>query len=241
MLCGNAIAAVMVAQSYILKELELVCLLSPCFHLAERAPIPRDFCSENRDKTETLLAFGASRFEACLPLAVETIRLAMMPTINAMRYAGTVRTLTHPFPCSAHYPLKCSVMGIIAIPGMMTGAILGGADVQQAARLQMIIMFMISASSALACITATLFTLYECVDSDHRIRDDRIFTHPHTLQRVSDDTVRVIISTVWAIPGLIRRAWILVAKQMLHEETVSGGNSHDRRVDSRSERSPLLP
>ena len=43
--------------------------------------------SENRDKTETLLAFGASRFEACRPLAVETLRLALLPTINQMRYA----------------------------------------------------------------------------------------------------------------------------------------------------------
>ena len=41
--------------------------------------------SENRDKTETLLAFGASRFEACRPLAIESLRLALTPTINQMR------------------------------------------------------------------------------------------------------------------------------------------------------------
>ena len=44
-----------------------------------------DYCSENHDKTETLLAFGASRFEACRPLAVEALRLALMPVINQMR------------------------------------------------------------------------------------------------------------------------------------------------------------
>jgi hypothetical protein len=134
------------------------------------------------------------------------------------------------------------VIGIIAIPGMMTGAILGGADVRQAGRLQMIIMFMLSASSTLACIVATLLTLYQCVDSDHRIRGDRIYARPHLLRRVSDDTLWAMVSTVRAIPGWIRRAWILVTKQMLHEEeTVGGGNGHDRRADSRSERSPLLP
>jgi len=195
MLCGNSIAAVMVAQSFILKELD-----------------------ENRDKTETLLAFGASRFEACRPLAVEAIRLAMTPTINSM-----------------------SVIGLISIPGMMTGAILGGADVQQAARLQMVITFMISASCALTCIAATLFTLYECVDSEHRIRSDRIFMRPHRLRRFSEDTARAMVSTVRAIPGGMRRAWNLVTKRMRHEETVGGGNGHDRRADSRSERSPLLP
>lgn len=31
------------------------------------------------------LSFGASRWEAGRPVAVEAIRLAMLPTINAMR------------------------------------------------------------------------------------------------------------------------------------------------------------
>ena len=44
-----------------------------------------EYWSENHDKTETLLAFGASRFEACRPLAIESLRLALMPTINQMR------------------------------------------------------------------------------------------------------------------------------------------------------------
>lgn len=83
MLCGNAIGAIMVSQSYILKELELVVLSLWRSHLAERVLI---FYSENRDKTETLLAFGASRFEACRPLAVDALRLALMPVVNQMRY-----------------------------------------------------------------------------------------------------------------------------------------------------------
>ena len=41
--------------------------------------------SENRDKTETYLAFGASRFEACKPIAKSALRLALTPTINQMR------------------------------------------------------------------------------------------------------------------------------------------------------------
>ncbi|KAH9970565.1 UPF0014-domain-containing protein [Lactifluus volemus] len=133
MLCGNAISGVSVAMSYVLKELD-----------------------ENRDKTETLLAFGASRLEACRSLVVAALRLALLPTINAM-----------------------SIIGIIAIPGMMTGAILGGADVQQAARLQMIIMFMITAACGLSCMLAICFVLSVVVDSEHRIRSDRIELRPH--------------------------------------------------------------
>ena len=63
MLCGNAIAAVMVAQNFILKELELVCLLSPYFHLAERAPIPRGFSVKTaiRRRRYSRLAHHASK------------------------------------------------------------------------------------------------------------------------------------------------------------------------------------
>ena len=130
---------------------------------------------------------------------------------------------------------------------MMTGAILGGADVEQAARLQMIIMFMISASSTLSCIAATLFTLYECVDSEHRIRGDRIFTRPHAVHRVSGDIGRALVSTVWGIVYSVRRTWILAVKKVLREKeiVVSDGDLSDSRhgqgIYSPSERSPLLP
>lgn len=32
------------------------------------------------------LAFGASRFEACKPIATDALRLALTPNINQMRY-----------------------------------------------------------------------------------------------------------------------------------------------------------
>ena len=76
-----------------------------------------------------------------------------------------------------------SVLGIIAIPGMMTGAILGGSSVQQAARLQMVIMFMISSSTALSSIIVTVITLGIVVDSEHRVRLDRIDTRQHAVWR----------------------------------------------------------
>lgn len=52
--------------------------------------------SENRDKTETYLAFGASRFEACRPLAVDALRLSLMPVINQMRCASYASLLSSP-------------------------------------------------------------------------------------------------------------------------------------------------
>ena len=69
---------------------------------------------------------------------------------------------------------------------MMTGAILGGSSVQQAARLQMVIMFMISSSTALSSIVTTIFALSVVVDKDHRIRTDKIDNRPHAIWRGRD-------------------------------------------------------
>ncbi|WWD21960.1 hypothetical protein CI109_106448 [Kwoniella shandongensis] len=90
MILGNAISAIGVGVNTVHKEF-----------------------SENKDKVETYLAMGASRFEACKPIGVEALKLALLPTVNQM-----------------------SVIGLISIPGMMTGAIVGGKSVEQAARLQ---------------------------------------------------------------------------------------------------------
>ncbi|TFK27953.1 hypothetical protein FA15DRAFT_634981 [Coprinopsis marcescibilis] len=136
MLCGSTISGIVVAVSYILKEMV-----------------------ENRDKVEIYLAFGATRMEACRPVIIEALRLSLTHPINNM-----------------------SVLGIIAIPGMMTGAILGGADVQQAAKLQMIIVFMITASTSLAAILTTFSAILVVVDGEHRIRPDRIYDRKNGLQ-----------------------------------------------------------
>ncbi|KAG2087814.1 uncharacterized protein F5147DRAFT_727477 [Suillus discolor] len=137
MLCGGTVSGIVVAVSYVLREIY-----------------------DNRDKVEMYLSFGASRFEACRPVAREALRLALAPTISQM-----------------------SVIGIIAIPGMMTGAILGGSSVQQAARLQMVIMFMISASTALAAIITTVTTLAIVVDNEDRLRPDRVDVREHPVWR----------------------------------------------------------
>ncbi|KAL4066846.1 hypothetical protein V8B97DRAFT_2022639 [Scleroderma yunnanense] len=150
MLCGNTISGIVVAVTYVLKEIY-----------------------DNRDKVEMYLAFGASRFEACTPIARDALRLALTPIINQM-----------------------SVIGIIAIPGMMTGAILGGASVSQAAKLQMIIMFMLSASTALASIVTTVSCLATVVDSEHRVRPDRVDVRQYTIWRARDWLVDKIVGEV---------------------------------------------
>src|SRR5260370_1021009 len=67
-----------------------------------------------------------------------------------------------------------SVIGMISIPGAMTGSIFAGASVTQAARLQMALMFMISSVVVLSSMVATGFALMITIDNEHRIRMDRI-------------------------------------------------------------------
>ncbi|KAL4246435.1 UPF0014 family protein [Abortiporus biennis] len=150
MLCGSTISGIVISTTYVLNQIY-----------------------ENRDKVEMYLAFGASRFEACKPIATEALRIALTPNINQM-----------------------SVIGIIAIPGMMTGAILGGSSVEQAARLQMVIMFMISSSTALSSIVTTVLALGTVVDGEHRVRSDRIDVRKHVVWRARDKAVDSVINGV---------------------------------------------
>ncbi|KAJ1646194.1 hypothetical protein J3B02_002394 [Coemansia erecta] len=104
-----------------------------------------------RDTIEATLCFGASRWEALRPIVVEAARTAMIPTITAV-----------------------SITGLISIPGMMSGQILGGADVMDASRYQQVIMFMIAASVALGVVSASVAIAFAVVDSKPMLRTERI-------------------------------------------------------------------
>ncbi|KAJ2455430.1 hypothetical protein EV183_000762 [Coemansia sp. RSA 2336] len=110
-----------------------------------------DSLDSHRDRIETSLCFGSTRWEATKPLVVEALRNALLPTITNM-----------------------SITGLISIPGMMTGWILGGADVLEAARYQQIILFMISASTATSTLLSVLFCTFVLVDRSPRLRLDRL-------------------------------------------------------------------
>ncbi|RKP37137.1 hypothetical protein BJ085DRAFT_42956 [Dimargaris cristalligena] len=116
--------------------------------------------TENKERIESYLSMGASRWEAVRPVAIEAIRNAMLPTLNNM-----------------------SIMGLISIPGMMTGQILGGVPVLDAVKYQQIIMFMIAASTAMGSLAAVLICLHTVIDKTHRLRLDRIYVSGSLLMR----------------------------------------------------------
>lgn len=93
----------------------------------------------------------------------------------------------------------------------MTGAILGGSSVQQAAKLQskprlsflftknntaspVVIMFCISASTTLASIIAAASCLTIIVDRQHRVRTDRLDTRKHVVWRACDSFIHSVVS-----------------------------------------------
>ena len=64
--------------------------------------------------------------------------------------------------------------GIVALPGMMTGQILAGADPILAVKYQILIMFLIAAATALAAFFAGLGAVLLLTDKRHRLRLERL-------------------------------------------------------------------
>ena len=82
--------------------------------------------SQQRGQVEMMLSLGATPWEAFQDIARQSVSAGMLPTINSM-----------------------TVVGIVSLPGMMTGQILAGGAPEQAVRYQIVIMFFMCAASAL--------------------------------------------------------------------------------------------
>ena len=106
---------------------------------------------ERRHLVEAELAMGASAWEAARPEAQTAVRRGMIPVINSMM-----------------------VVGLVSLPGMMTGQILAGADPLQAVKYQIVVMFMIAAASSLGCIGIVLLALRRLFTRKHQLSLDRI-------------------------------------------------------------------
>jgi putative ABC transport system permease protein len=81
---------------------------------------------------ETHLCLGATPAQAIAQYRREAIKAGLIPTLNAMM-----------------------VVGIVTLPGIITGQLLGGADPLNAALYQMLIMFMLAFSNLFTAILVT--------------------------------------------------------------------------------------
>lgn len=102
---------------------------------------------ERREEIETALCLGASARQAAQPALRNAFRAAIMPTANTM-----------------------AAMGIVSLPGMMTGQILSGTEPMVAVRYQVAIMCAITGAVAI--------TAYLIVLQGYR----RYFTKAHQLE-----------------------------------------------------------
>jgi len=107
--------------------------------------------TRDRAAVEARLALGATRTEALLPVSRAAMRTALMPIINAM-----------------------AATGLVALPGMMTGQILAGADPVQAVKYQILVMFLIAGGTGLGATSAVMAGGRRLTDTRHRLRLDRL-------------------------------------------------------------------
>ena len=80
-----------------------------------------------RPQVEAILALGGTPVQAAAEAEREAVRASLVPTVNSML-----------------------VVGLVQLPGIMTGQILAGADPLVAVRYQMLVMFMLLSAVSLA-------------------------------------------------------------------------------------------
>jgi putative ABC transport system permease protein len=110
-----------------------------------------DELTSHRDQVEALLTLGATRWEAARGSLRQAIHTGMIPIINSMM-----------------------VVGIVNLPGMMTGQLLSGVSPAQAVRYQIVIMFLIAAATALGTVSVVLLSYRRLFNEHHQFCSHRI-------------------------------------------------------------------
>ncbi|VFN05026.1 MAG: putative ABC transport system permease protein [Candidatus Kentron sp. G] len=102
-----------------------------------------------RERIESLLALGASRWEAARGTIQHAVRTGMLPTINSMM-----------------------VVGVVSLPGMMTGQLVSGMAPIQAVKYQIVIMFLIASAAALGTVGVVLLGFARLFTNRHQYRGE---------------------------------------------------------------------
>jgi len=100
-----------------------------------------------RDEVEARLALGFSGRDALQPLVRAALRAAMIPTVNAMM-----------------------TVGVVQLPGMMTGQILAGSSPLLAIRYQIVVVFMQAAATAIGSLLFVRLAAGRYLTAAHQLR-----------------------------------------------------------------------
>lgn len=106
----------------------------------------RDDLAAGRQEVEARLALGQTATEASAGWHRQALRTGMLPIIDTTK-----------------------VVGLVALPGAMTGMLLAGASPSSAIRLQLVVMYMILGGNAFAALVAGRMTIRRLFTADHQL------------------------------------------------------------------------
>jgi len=106
----------------------------------------RQDLAAGRREVEARLCLGQPSREAARPWQRTALRTGMLPTVD-----------------------QTKVVGLVALPGAMTGMILAGASPLAAIRLQLLVMYMLLGGNAFAALVAGELTLRRLFTADHQL------------------------------------------------------------------------
>ena len=104
-----------------------------------------------RESIEARLALGTSYWVAIGPTLREAMRRGLVPIINQM-----------------------SAAGVVTLPGIMTGQIIAGMDPIEAAKYQILLMFLLSGGSGIGVLISGYLAARGLSDDRERLRLDRL-------------------------------------------------------------------
>ena len=107
----------------------------------------REEARNNRHAIETRLSLGLTAGAAFGPHVRTTLRTALIPAVDSTK-----------------------TVGLISLPGAMTGLILAGVDPLTAIRYQIVVMYMLLAAATIAAILAGHMAARAMFDDAHRLR-----------------------------------------------------------------------
>jgi len=101
---------------------------------------------DRRAEVELYLTLGGTRWQAALPVIRDAVYAGMIPSINALM-----------------------TVGLVSLPGMMTGQILAGVEPLLAVRYQIMVMLMLAGGNAIATVVGTFLLTRRCFSPAHQL------------------------------------------------------------------------
>ena len=101
---------------------------------------------KQRAQIELALCLGATYQEATAAILRDVVKAGMIPSINALM-----------------------TVGLVSLPGMMTGQILAGSDPMTAIKYQIIVMLMIVAATAIGSVFVVHVVRRRCFTTAHQL------------------------------------------------------------------------